>query len=127
MLPADLLTVMTPSATVQPAGDLSAVETHCRGCLPSNRTIASEGGGASRSAGRDHLGTGSQTSVSFGLGFAVWAAPGAGCLRRALRRGGWANAGSATALSIVTIRMRERCRSHDPDCGCLDGPCQETG
>ena len=45
MLPADLFTVITPSATVHFAGDLSFVETHSSRFLPSNRMIASEGAG----------------------------------------------------------------------------------
>src|SRR5579864_4493881 len=73
MLPAVLFTVMTPSATIHFAGDLSCAETHSSRFLPSNRMIASEGGAAHGSPGVTTFGTGCQTSVSSGL------AVGAGC------------------------------------------------
>src|SRR5687768_4496292 len=70
MLPAFLLTVITPSATVHCAGDLSFTLSHSFWFFPSNRTIASDGGGVGTSGpGVTTLGTGSQTSVSSGLGF----------------------------------------------------------
>ena len=74
MLPAFLLTVMTPSATVQPAGDLSRVDTHSSRFLPSKRTMASDGAAPGVAAGVTTLGSGFHTSVSSGLGL-----PGACC------------------------------------------------
>src|SRR5579875_290148 len=69
MFPAALLTVRTPSATVHLAGDLSLAETHSSRLLPSNSTIASEGGAPQVTPGVTTLGTGSHTSVSSALGF----------------------------------------------------------
>jgi hypothetical protein len=69
-----LLTVMTPLLTIQLAGDLSRVFTHSSRFLPSNRTMASEGGAESTAPGVTTLGTGSQTSVSCGLPL-PWARP----------------------------------------------------
>src|SRR5215217_5985210 len=71
MLPTFLLTVMTPLATVHCAGDLSFVPTHSFKLEPSNRTMASDGGAASVAAGVTTFGTGSQTSVSCGVGLPV--------------------------------------------------------
>src|SRR5271169_2971429 len=67
MLPADLATVITPSATVHCAGDLSFADTHSSRFFPSNRTMASEGGAPQVAPGVTILGSGSQTSVSAGL------------------------------------------------------------
>src|SRR5471032_2137086 len=55
--PRALLTVMTALVTIQLAGDLSRVFTHSTRFLPSNRTMASEGGGID-SAGRHDFGHG---------------------------------------------------------------------
>src|SRR6185295_13970584 len=71
MFPAGLLTVITPSATVHFAGDLSLVATHSSRFLPSNRTMASAGALHELVPGATTLGTGSQTSVSSGRGFCV--------------------------------------------------------
>src|SRR5262245_21999678 len=69
MLPARLLTVMTPSATVQPAAVLSRWFTHASRFLPSKSTIASDGGATlAIGPGVTIAGTGSQTSVSSGRG-----------------------------------------------------------
>src|SRR5215472_14931746 len=65
--PGALLTVMTPSLTTHFAGALSDVFTHSSRFLPSNRTIASDGGAESAEAGVTTLGSGSHTSVSWGL------------------------------------------------------------
>src|SRR3982074_514439 len=77
ILPAALFTVSTPSATVHLAGDLSWTDTHSSRFLPSNRTIASEGGAALLAPGVTTLGTGSHTSVSSGLAVGDCAAVGA--------------------------------------------------
>src|SRR5918994_4111126 len=71
MFPAFLLTVMTPSATVHCAGDLSLVDTHSFRFLPSNRMRASAGAVLVLVPGATTRGTGSQTSVSSGRGFWV--------------------------------------------------------
>src|SRR5271166_5065118 len=68
MLPADLATVITPSATVHCAGDLSFADTHSSRFFPSKRTMASEGGAPQVAPGVTTFGSGSQTSVSAGLG-----------------------------------------------------------
>src|SRR5271169_2491087 len=75
MLPADLATVIIPSATIHCAGDLSLADTHSSRFFPSNRMMASEGGAPQVAPGVTIFGSGSQTSVSAGLGpgFAVWA------------------------------------------------------
>src|SRR5450755_91112 len=68
MLPADLATVITPSATVHCAGDLSFADTHSSRFFPSNKMMASEGGAPQVASGVTTLGSGDQTSVSAGLG-----------------------------------------------------------
>src|SRR3974390_2337157 len=68
MLPAAFLTVMTPSATVHCAGDLSCADTHSSRFLPSKRTRASDGGAPHVAPGVTTFGSGAQTSVSSGLG-----------------------------------------------------------
>src|SRR5450755_4883786 len=68
MLPADLATVITPSATVHCAGDLSFADTHSSRFFPSNKMMASEGGAPQVAPGVTTLGSGDQTSVSAGLG-----------------------------------------------------------
>ena len=65
--PCALFTVSTPSATVHLAGDLSRLDTHSSRFLPSNSTIASDGGAALVAPGVTTLGTGSHTSVSSGF------------------------------------------------------------
>src|SRR6188472_2541790 len=77
MLPVLLVTVSRPSATVQPAGDWSRVDTHSSRFLPSNNTMASDGGRAPW-PGLTIFGTGCHTSVSAGfpLGRACCAASG---------------------------------------------------
>src|ERR1700722_341094 len=57
-----------PSATIHWAGDLSRVDTHSSRFLPSNRTMASEGGAVLLVPGVTTGGTGSQTSVSWCFG-----------------------------------------------------------
>src|SRR4051794_24241674 len=69
MLPAFFSTVMTPFATVQPAGLLSRVLTHSPSDLPSKSTMASEGGAAGLAPGVTTGGTGVHCSVSCGLGW----------------------------------------------------------
>src|SRR5271165_2396074 len=69
-----------PSATIHLAGDLSLTDTHSSRFLPSNSTMASEGGAPSAAPGVTTLGTGSHTSVSWGLG-----AEGCCADRRAMR------------------------------------------
>ena len=95
MFPDVLLTVMTPSATVHCAGDLSLVDTHSLRFLPSNRTIASAGGVVVLVPGATTFGTGSQTSVSCGRGF--WVAVDGAC---------WAASGSTSAPSSGSVRRR---------------------
>src|SRR5580658_965265 len=68
--PCALLTVRMPSATTHAAGEWSCAETHSSWFLPSNNTIASEGGALSVAPGVTTGGTGVQTSVSSGLGLA---------------------------------------------------------
>src|SRR5271165_6249654 len=68
MLPPDLFTVITPSATSHFAADLSRFVTHSSMFLPSNSTIASEGAAPQVAPGLTTLGTGSQISVSSGFG-----------------------------------------------------------
>src|ERR1700683_1023120 len=70
MLPSPLLTVITPSATVHLAGDLSRTESHSSIFLPSKSTIASEGAAPQVAPGVTTAGTGSQISVSSGFGLA---------------------------------------------------------
>src|SRR3954462_144548 len=67
MPPCALLTVITPSATIHCAGDLSFAVTHSSMFLPSNRMIASEGGAAQVAPGVTTFGIGSHISVSSGL------------------------------------------------------------
>src|SRR5579864_6168803 len=99
MLPAALLTVMTPSATIHFAGDLSCAETHSSRFFPSNSTIASDGGAAHVAPGVTTFGTGCQTSVS--SGFAV----GAGCC--------WADRGMLTTTRIDAKRADRWMHMHD--------------
>src|SRR5438270_11330408 len=98
--PFSLLTVRTPSATVHLAGDLSLAETHSSRFLPSNSTIASEGGAVLFTPGVTTLGTGSQTSVSSGFGFVPACAADACCPAPWGARGR-AGAGVATAIRAV--------------------------
>src|SRR5271170_6268895 len=96
MLPASLLTVTMPSATVHLAGaERSCAETHSSRFLPSNRMMASDGAAAQVAPGVTTLGSGVQTSVSSGLG----AGFGSGC---------WARAAAArvTKRSRVVVRVR---------------------
>src|ERR1039458_6323354 len=74
MLPVPLTTVSRPWATIHFAGVWSCAETHSSSFLPSKRMMASEGGAPQVAAGEMAAGTGSQTSVSSGLGLASWAA-----------------------------------------------------
>src|SRR5690606_34988217 len=67
---AGLCTVITPSCTFQPAGDPSFTFSHSSSDVPSKSTMASDGGSASVFPGVTMGGSGSHTSVSFGLGFA---------------------------------------------------------
>src|SRR5687767_7529592 len=83
MLPAGLFTVITPSATVHFAGDLSLVATHSSRFFPSNRMMASAGAVQVLVPGATTFGTGSQTSVSSGRGFCV-AVDGACCAARGI-------------------------------------------
>src|SRR5262245_55592861 len=80
MFPEGLLTVITPSATVHWAGDLSFVDTHSFTFLPSKRMIASAGAVVVLVPGATTFGTGSQTSVSCGRGF--WVVGAACCAAR---------------------------------------------
>src|SRR5687768_9251210 len=106
MFPDGLLTVITPSATVHCAGDLSLVDTHSVRLLPSNSTIASAGGGAVvLGPGATIFGTGSQTSVSWGRGFCV-AVDGA-C---------WAASGSTSAPSSGSVKRRDDLMRMGADC-----------
>src|SRR5579862_4922943 len=74
MFPDFFFTVRTPSPTIQSAGDPSFTWTHSSSFLPSNSTIASEGGAANVAPGVTTGGTGSHTSVSSGFIFSVcWA------------------------------------------------------
>src|SRR5882724_397574 len=66
MLPADLSTVMTPSATFQRAVEWSLTDAHWSRLRPSNSTIASVGGAQSVAPGETTVGTGSHCSVAFG-------------------------------------------------------------
>src|SRR5712675_567985 len=67
MLPAFLLTVITPSATSHPAGCVvSFTERHASRFFPSNKMIASDGGSCGVLPGVITLGTGSHTSVALG-------------------------------------------------------------
>src|SRR5262249_13282414 len=68
--PGALLTVITPSATIQRAGEASWADAHSSRLRPSNSTIASDGG-AMPTPGVTTLGTGSQSSVSCGFGCAA--------------------------------------------------------
>src|ERR1700722_2491269 len=91
MLPSPLLTVITPSATVHLAGDLSRSESHSSIFLPSKSTIASEGGAPQVAPGVTTAGTGSQISVSSGFGLS----------------GDWAKSGAATAHRAADTRSLE--------------------
>src|SRR5271156_748270 len=78
MFPPDLFTVITPPVTFHLAGVLSLFVTHSSMFLPSNSTIASEGGASMQAGpGVTTLGTGSQISVSSGFGAGVCAKTGA--------------------------------------------------
>src|ERR1700730_11694489 len=79
MLPADLSTVMTPSATFQRAGEWSLTEAHWSRLRPSNSTIASVGGALSVAPGETTAGTGSHCSVAFGSAFSSLAVAGGFC------------------------------------------------
>src|SRR5258706_11684063 len=69
MLPDCLLTVRMPSCTVHWAGDLSLTVIHSSRFSPPKRMVASEGAaGLTAGPGVTTLGTGSQISVSSGLG-----------------------------------------------------------
>src|SRR5690349_22286569 len=105
MLPAFLLTVMTPSATVQPAGPLSLTETHSSRFLPSNSTIASLGASAFILPGVTTFGTGSHTSVAFGSPFGCCAAA-AGCCGACARATPVAHA--AIRVNVDDKNTRER-------------------
>src|SRR5436305_13633103 len=80
--PFSLLTVSTPSATGHLAGDLSRLDTHSSRFLPSNSTIASDGGAVLLAPGVTSFGIGSHTSVSSGLAPVAgrpWACGAAAC------------------------------------------------
>src|SRR5580658_10036389 len=68
--PCALLTVRIPLATTHWAGVWSWADTHSSWFLPSNRTMASEGGAESVAPGVTIGGTGVQTSVSSDSGLA---------------------------------------------------------
>src|SRR5579862_4712715 len=85
--PCALLTVNMPLATSHLAGEWSWADTHSSRFFPSKRTIASEGGSALVAPGVTILGTGSQTSVSSGLGL-----PGSCATRKAVIEARNANA-----------------------------------
>src|SRR5271166_1864274 len=68
--PGAFFTVRMPFDTTQWAGVWSWADTHSSSFLPSNNTIASEGGAASVGPGVTILGTGCHTSVSSGLALA---------------------------------------------------------
>src|SRR5271165_3431186 len=105
MLPDDLRTVITPSATIHFAGELSAAETHSSRFLPSKRMTASDGGTVQLAPGVTTFGTGSQTSVSCGFGGAGVAACDDGSAPCACGAGGenddWARRGTATAINAA--------------------------
>src|SRR3954463_14379455 len=94
---------MMPSATVHLAGDLSLVNTHSSRFLPSNSTIASEGGASLGAPGVTTFGTGSQTSVSVG-----WPRGGGGAGPAACPAGGccWATTGATTAYETTNASAR---------------------
>src|SRR5487761_505159 len=69
--PGALFTSMTPSRTNQRAGVWSCAETHSFRFLPSKRMIASDGAAPAVAPGVTTGGTGAQTSVSFGFGWAA--------------------------------------------------------
>src|SRR5271167_2623299 len=102
MFPPALFTVITPSATIHFAGDLSRFETHSSKFLPSNRTIASDGGAVQLAPGVTTFGTGSQISVSCGFGGAGVAACDDGAAPCACGEDGdWARRGTATASNAA--------------------------
>src|SRR5687768_11310673 len=77
MPPTALFTVITPSASVQVAGDLSLISTHSSMLVPLNSTTASDGG-APLAPGLTMAGTGVHCSVSSGrVGTRAPAAPAA--------------------------------------------------
>jgi hypothetical protein len=78
MFPDFLFTVITPSATVQAAGDVSFTFTHSSRLVPPKSTIASDGAAPHSPPGVTIFGSGFQTSVS--SGFAVEG----GCCPRAI-------------------------------------------
>src|SRR5688572_29518859 len=106
MFPDGLLTVMTPSATVHCAGDLSLLDTHSFRFLPSNRMSASAGGVLVLTPGATTFGTGSQTSVSCGRGFCV-AVDGTGCC---------AVSGSTSAASNESVKRGDDLMRMGGDC-----------
>ena len=96
MPPLDLSTVRMPLATTHCAGDLSPIVTHSSSLLPSKRTMASEGGAPQVAPGVTTAGTGSQYSVSSGLGLgAAWA-------------GDCAKSGAARAMRAAELRRLEK-------------------
>src|SRR3954469_13517307 len=90
MLPDFLLTVRMPPSTFHCAGDLSFTVTHWSRFWPSKRRMASEGGGM-ETAGPGVMmgGTGSQTSVSWGVGLGASAAMASAERSRVKRNGFW--------------------------------------
>ena len=82
-------------ATTHPAGDLPPIVVHSSSLLPSKSTIASEGDAPGVAPGVTTSGTGSQNSVSSGLGLAVAAA----CAGAAIAEGRAAGVAGACAKS----------------------------
>jgi hypothetical protein len=73
--------------------------------VPSNKMTASDGGALAVGPGVTIGGTGSQTSVSFGLGFAVvWGAP-AGFWAAPCGAGVCVDTGRVSRLTVAAIRM----------------------
>src|SRR5664279_2975842 len=102
MLPADFATDITPSATIHCAGDLSLADTHSSTFFPSQRMMASDGGAPQLAPGVTTFGSGSQTSVSAGLGAGDEAVCDVGCAGAA--GGDWATRAADitnTASSVV--------------------------
>src|ERR1700686_2575915 len=98
--PLALLTTNTPSLTVHEAGDLSRVDTHSSRFLPSNRTIASDGGSESVAPGFTTLGSGSHISVSLGLPRVPLRGAAGGCAKSEVE----ATARSVTSANRIIIR-----------------------
>src|SRR3954453_10138131 len=110
MLPLGLWTTRTPSGTSHVAGDWSFTLTHSFRFLPSNSTMASDGGGvgsAGAGGGVTTFGTGSHTSVSLGspCGCAAGAADGAGAPG--------AGAGGVCAWSTDGATLSAKARTRD--------------